>query len=76
MRIEQHPNGVVTWHIPHGQLRVVRADRLGTDHDRVDQRTQPVQVLPVLVPGDKASVPRARGDEPVQALPELGDGQR
>ncbi len=75
MRIEDDPHGVGARAGADGQLGVVRDGGAGPDDHRVGQGAQPVQVAAVLLAGDVVGVAGAGGDETVQALAELGDGQ-
>ena len=59
-----------------GQLRIVGRDRAGAHHHRIAERAQGVQVDDVLVAGDELRVAGMRGDEAVDALPEVADGDR
>ncbi|SDM29769.1 Lysylphosphatidylglycerol synthase TM region [Streptomyces wuyuanensis] len=47
----------------------------GADDHRVGERAQPVQVFAVLGAGDVVGVALAGGDESVEALAELGEGE-
>ncbi|NJP99586.1 hypothetical protein HCK00_03270 [Streptomyces sp. PLAI1-29] len=58
-----------------GQPGVVRRGRAGADEDRVGERAHPVQMGPVLLTGDIVGVAGTARDEPVEALPELGERQ-
>lgn len=75
VRIEDDAHRVVPGAGTHGQLRVVRDGGAGPDDHRVGERTQAVQMTPVLLPGDVVGVAGTRGDETVQALAELGESE-
>ncbi|OFA42606.1 UPF0104 family protein [Streptomyces xinghaiensis] len=57
------------------QPGIVRGGGAGADDHRVGERAQAVQMLPVLLAGDVVGVAGAAGDEPVQALPQLREGE-
>ncbi len=56
------------------QLGIVRDGGTGSDEHRVGERAQPVQMFAVLLAGDVVGVAGTAGDEPVQALPQLREG--
>ncbi len=75
-RVEDHPTGVAALDVTHGQLRVVGGHGAGPDQHGIDQGPQAMQVDPA---GQAVDVVRGAGfggDAPVEALSQLGDGQR
>ncbi len=54
---------------PHRQLRIVGHDRADSDHHRVDQSPQAVQVNKGGVAVDVMGVPGSRGDSAIKGLP-------
>lgn len=74
MRIEDDAHRVGARAGAHRQLRVVGDGRTGSDDHRVGERAQAVQMSAVLLAGDVVGVAGAGGDEAVQALPELREG--
>ena len=46
--VDDHPDRRWSRHCTRRQLGIISRDRLGTDDYGIHQRTQPVQVLPVL----------------------------
>lgn len=73
-RVEDDAHRVVARAGADRQSRVVRDGGAGADDDRVGEGAQPVQVLPVLLAGDVVGVTGAAGDETVQALAQLREG--
>ncbi|MBQ0984945.1 flippase-like domain-containing protein [Streptomyces sp. F63] len=57
------------------QPGIVRGGGAGADDHGVGERAQAVQVGAVLLAGDVVGVAGAAGDEPVQALPQLREGE-
>ena len=58
------------------ELRIVGRDGPGPDHHRIAQRTHAMQVQDVLLAGDELGLARMGGDEAVEALAQMTDGQR
>lgn len=75
MRIEDDAHRVGPRAGAHCQLGVVRGGGPGSDDHRVGERAQVVQMSAVLLPGDIVGVAGAGGDEAVEALPELREGE-
>lgn len=73
--VEDHPHRVGPGHMAHREQGIVLAGGAGADHYGVHQGAQPVQVHQALRAVDVVGVAALGGDAPVQALPELGDGQ-
>ncbi|GAU68959.1 hypothetical protein SSP35_09_02030 [Streptomyces sp. NBRC 110611] len=71
--VHHHPRGAAARAGAYGQPGIVRDDRAGPDDHGVGQGPQPVQVAAVLLPGDVVRVAGTGRDEPVHALPELGE---
>lgn len=71
MRVEDHPHRAPAGTVAHRQPRVVRDGGARTDHHRVREGAQAVQMLPVLRAGDEVGVTGPARDEAVQALPQL-----
>ncbi|GAA2498805.1 hypothetical protein GCM10010393_33830 [Streptomyces gobitricini] len=75
VRVEHDAHRVGPGTGAYGQPRIVRDGGAGADHHRVGEGAHPVQVRAVLLPGDVVGVTRAAGDEPVETLAELGEGE-
>ncbi len=75
MRIDDNTHRMVTGAGADGELRIVGGGGSGADEHRVGERPQPVEMEAVLRTGDVVGVAGAGGDEPVQALAELGHHQ-
>ena len=73
--VEDYPHRVGPGHMAHREQGIVLAGGAGADHYGVHQGAQPVQVHQALRAVDVVGVAALGGDAPVQALPELGDGQ-
>ncbi len=74
--IEDDAQRVRARHLARGQLRIVGRHGAGADHHRIAQRTHAVQVQDVLLAGDELRVARVGGDEAVEALAQMADGDR
>ena len=70
-RVEYHSSGVATADVAHGQLRVIGIGCPRTDHHRVGQRPQPVQVHQAFPAVDVVRVAALCRDPAVEALPQL-----
>jgi hypothetical protein len=75
-RVEHDAHGILTFDVPHGQLRIVARNRARTDDDRVRERAQAVQMANVVGPGYVVRVARRGRDEAVEALAEMRESQR
>ena len=75
-RIEDDAQRVRAGHVARRQLRIVGRDRAGADDHGVAQRAHAVQVQDVLLAGDELRVAGVGGDEAVEALAEMADGDR
>ncbi len=71
--IKHHPRRVVAAHVAHGQLRIVGAGGARAHDDRIDQRSQAVQVNQTFMTIDVMRVAAFRGDTAIQALPQLSN---
>ncbi|MBP5979113.1 MAG: flippase-like domain-containing protein [Halomonas sp.] len=71
--IKHHPRGVSTGNVAYRQLGVISACRTRTNHHRVHQGTQPVQMNQTFLTVDVMRVTAFSRNPPIQALPELGD---
>ena len=69
-------NGLRPLDLPRRELGVVGGHRAGADDHRVRQRAHAVHVAQVLFAGHELRVTGVRGDEAVEALPEMADGDR
>lgn len=74
-RVDDDADGMRAGHGPHGEAAVVGEHGARADDDSVDERPKPVQVGAVVRSGDELGVPGPGGDEPVEALAELGNGE-
>ncbi len=72
-RIDDHSRRARALDAPHRQLRIVRDRRAHSDHDRVDQRPQAVQVGKPGLAIDIMRVAGRRGDAGVERLAALRD---
>lgn len=75
-RVEYHPQRMVAGDQSHAEPGVVGSDGARPDQHGIDQRPQPVQVHTALDAIHIMRRPGHRSDTTIQALPELGDGQR
>ncbi len=75
-RIEHDAQRIRTRHPARGEARIVGGDGAGTDDDRIGQRTQPMQMIEVLLAGHERGLPRRRGDAAIEALAELRHHER
>ena len=69
--IQHHPRRVGAANVAHGQLRVIGAGGARTDHHRVDQCTQAVQVNQAFMAVDVVGVAAFRRDAAIHTLPQL-----
>lgn len=74
-RVQHDPHGVRSGDRTDGEARIVVRDRPPADHHGVDEGAQAMQVAAILFAGDIAGVSGAGGDEAVETLAELGDGE-
>lgn len=74
-RVEHDAHGVAACAGTHRQLGIVGDRGARPDEHRVAQGAQPVQMEAVLFAGDVVGVTGACGDEAVDALAELGEGE-
>lgn len=72
-RVEHHSNRTLASAGSYGQPRVIGQDSVRADHHRVGERTQPMEMFPVLRTSDVHGVPGTRRDAAIQALPQLGE---
>lgn len=70
-RIQHHPRRVSAANVTHGQLRVIGAGGARTDHHRVDQSAQAVQVNQTFMTVDVVGVAAFCGNAAIHALPQL-----
>ncbi len=75
VRIEDDAHRVGTRAGADRQPGIVRGGGAGADDHGVGERAQAVQMGTVLLAGDVVGVAGAAGDEPVQALAQLGEGE-
>jgi hypothetical protein len=58
---------------PHGQLRIVGERGTHANHDRIDQRPEPVQMIETRRPIDVSGVAGFGGNAPIKRLADLAD---
>lgn len=75
VRIDDDAHRVGTGAGAHRQLGVIGDGGARPDDHGVGEGTQAVQMAAVLLAGDVVGVAGTGGDEPVEALPELGEGE-
>ena len=73
--IDHHAHRVGTFDMAHRQLRLIGNGRAGTDHNRIDQGPQAVQMLSGFKPVDVMRISRRRGNAAVEALAQLGQAK-
>lgn len=74
-RVQNDPDGVGSGDGADGQARVVVGDGAPAHDHGVDEGAQAMQVAAILFAGDIAGVSGAGGDEAVETLAELSDGE-
>ena len=72
--IDHHPYRIVAGAMAHGQFGIVVPDRAGADQDRIGQSPHAVVMQDILRPRNPLGSAAQRGDAPVQALAQMGDG--
>lgn len=75
VRIDDDAHRVGTGAGAHRQLGVIGDGGACPDDHGVGEGTQAMQMVAVLLSGDVVGVAGTGGDEPVQALAELGEGE-
>ena len=75
-RIEHDAQRARAWDMARGELRIVGRHGAGADDHRVAQRAHAMQVQDVLLAGDELRFAGMGGDEAVEALAEMADGDR
>lgn len=72
-RVEDDSRRVAASDMANGELGVVGRCSTRTDHDRIGQRAQPMQMHDAFMAVDVMGVAAFRGNSPIQTLPQLGD---
>lgn len=74
-RINNDTSRMPPGNAPYGQLRIVSGDRARPNHNRIDVRAQPVQMIESARAIDPARLAAGRCNPPVERLPELRDNE-
>ena len=72
--IEDHAHRIAAGHQACGQTWIVGGHGAGTDDHGIAQRAQPMQVQDVLRTGNRDGISGWRGDEAIEALAQVTDG--
>lgn len=75
-RIYDDARGAGTGNTPDIEHRIVGQSGADTDDDRVDNRTQPMQMIEGCIVVDPAALAARQSDAPIERLAELGNHER